>query len=85
MPEGLVLLTHQYYAEGPAGAPHVSLPKLLRNSQQLSPLLERLAQYSRTYRLPYRITEANSVYDEGHCRIEIGGIVCCNDAVEPLL
>jgi hypothetical protein len=65
MPEGLVLLTHHYYAEGPAGAPHVSLPKLLRSSQQLRPLLERLAQYSRTYRLPYRITETNSVYNEG--------------------
>ena len=28
-------------------------------------MLERLAQYSRTYHLPYRITETNSVYDEG--------------------
>jgi hypothetical protein len=65
MPEGVVLLTHHYYADGPAGAPHVSLPQLLRSSRQLSPLLERLAQYSRTYRLPYRITETNSVYDEG--------------------
>ena len=27
MPEGLVLLTHHYYADGPAGAPHVSLAK----------------------------------------------------------
>jgi hypothetical protein len=60
-----VLSTHHYYADGPAGAPHVSLPKLLRSSRQLPPLLERLAQYSRTYRVPYRITEANSVYDEG--------------------
>jgi hypothetical protein len=65
MPEGLVLLTHHYYADGPAGAPHVSLPQLLRSSRQLPPLLERLAQYSRTYHLPYRITETNSVYDEG--------------------
>jgi hypothetical protein len=65
MPEGLVLLTHHYYADGPAGAPHVSLQKLLWSSRQLSLLLERLAQYSRTYRLPFRITETNSVYDEG--------------------
>jgi hypothetical protein len=65
IPEGLVLLTHHYYADGPAGAPHVSLPKLLRSSRQLSSLLERLAQYTRRYRLPYRITETNSVYDEG--------------------
>ena len=27
MPEGLVLLTHHCYADGPAGAPHVFLPK----------------------------------------------------------
>jgi hypothetical protein len=65
MPEGLVLLTHHYYADGPAGAAHVSLSKLLQSNQQLAPLLERLAQYGRTYRLPYRITETNSVYDEG--------------------
>jgi hypothetical protein len=65
MPEGLVLLTHHYYADGPAGAPHVSLPKLLQSSRQLRPLLERLARYSRTYRLPCRITETNSIYDEG--------------------
>jgi hypothetical protein len=65
MPEGLVLLTHHYYADGPAGAPHVSLPKLLRSNRQLPPLLKRLAQCSGTYRLPYRITETNSVYDEG--------------------
>ena len=63
--EGLVLLTHHYYADGPAGAPHVSLPKLLQSSRQLRPLLERLARYSRTYRLPCRITETNSIYDEG--------------------
>ena len=50
MSEGLVLLTHHYYADGPAGAPHVSLPKLLQSSRQLPPLLERLAQYSRRYR-----------------------------------
>jgi len=65
MPEGLVLLTHHYYADGPAGAPHVSLTQLLQSNQQTRPLLERLAQYSRIYRLPYRIVETNSVYDEG--------------------
>jgi len=55
MPEGLVLLTHHYYADGPAGAPHVSLPKLLQSSRQRRPLLQRLARYRRTYRLPCRI------------------------------
>ena len=65
MPAGLVLLTHHYYADGPAGAPHVSLAKLLQSNRQFAQLLEQLAQYSRTYRLPYRIAETNSVYDEG--------------------
>jgi hypothetical protein len=64
-PDGLVLLTHHYYADGPAGAPQISLRNLLQSNRQLRPLLERLAQCSRTYRLPYRITETNSVYDEG--------------------
>jgi hypothetical protein len=43
----------------------VSLTKLLQSNRQIRPMLERLAQYSRTYRRPYRITETNSVYDEG--------------------
>jgi hypothetical protein len=65
MPEGLVLLTHHYYADGPAGAPHVSLAKLLHSNGQIAALLERLSRFSRTYRLPYRITETNSVYNGG--------------------
>ena len=65
MPEGLVLLTHHYYADGPAGAPHVSLAKLLHSNGQIAPLLEELSRFSRTYRLPYRITEVNSVYNAG--------------------
>ena len=65
MPEGLVLLTHHYYADGPAGAPHVSLAKLLQSNRQLPRLLQRLAQYSGAHRLPYRIVETNSIYDEG--------------------
>jgi hypothetical protein len=64
-PEGLVLLTRHYYADGPAGAPHVTLATLLRSSGQIVPLLEQLAHYSRAYRLPYRIAETNSVYNEG--------------------
>lgn len=65
MPEGLALLTHHYYADGPAGAPHVSLAKLLHSNTQIAGLLERLTRYSRNYRLPFRITETNSVYGEG--------------------
>jgi len=65
MPEGLVLLTQHYYADGPARAPHLSLAKLLRSNGQIEPSLQRLARYSHEYRLPFRITETNSIYDEG--------------------
>jgi hypothetical protein len=64
-PAGLVLLTRHYYADGPAGAPHVSLAKLLRSGGQIQPVLDQLARYARAYGVPFRIAEANSVYDEG--------------------
>ncbi len=68
-PAGLMLLTRHYYADGPAGAPHVTLARLLRSGGQLAPVLEELARYGRTYRLRWRIVEANSVYDEGQARV----------------
>ena len=37
----------------------------MRSDQQIVPALEQLKQDSRTYRLPFRIAEANSVYNEG--------------------
>src|SRR5262245_53631164 len=64
-PEGLVLLTRHYYADGPSGAPHVSLEKLLRSGGQIAPVLDELARIGRTHGLPWRIIETNSVYDEG--------------------
>ena len=64
-PDGLVLLTRHYYADGPAGAPQVSLGRLLRSDQEIASVLEQLARAGRTYHLPFRITEANSVYNEG--------------------
>jgi hypothetical protein len=64
-PQGLVLLTSHYYAEGPAGSPDVTLAKLLRADLQVAPVLAKLAGYARAYRLPFRIVEANSVYNEG--------------------
>jgi hypothetical protein len=64
-PEGLVLLTRHYYADGPAGAPYVTLPRLLRSDGQIVPVLEKLARYSNSYHLPYRIVEVNSVYNQG--------------------
>jgi hypothetical protein len=41
-PAGLVLLTRHYYADGPAGAPHVTLAGLLRSDGQIVPVLEKL-------------------------------------------
>jgi hypothetical protein len=64
-PDGLILLTQHYYADGPAGSWHVSLPRLLRSDQQAASLLEKLAEDSRTYRLPFRLVEANSISNEG--------------------
>jgi hypothetical protein len=64
-PEGLVLLTRHYYADGPSGAPHVSLEKLLRSDGQIAPVLDELARTGRAFNLPWRIIEANSIYDEG--------------------
>ena len=64
-PEGFKLLTHHFYADGPAGAPHVTLAKLLHSEDRVGPLLQKLAHYSRAYGLPYRIVETNSVYGEG--------------------
>jgi hypothetical protein len=64
-PAGLVLLTRHYYADGPAGAPHVSLEKLLQSSAQVAPILQGLEDVSRTSRLPYRLAETNSIFNEG--------------------
>ena len=64
-PHGLTLLTQHYYADGPAGAWHVTLANLMRSSARAVPLLGRLRLISREYGLPYRIVEANSVFNEG--------------------
>ena len=64
-PENLVLLTRHYYAAGPATDPGVTLPKLLGSAAQIQPALRKLEGFGRTYRLPYRIAETNSVYAGG--------------------
>ena len=64
-PENLVLLTRHYYAAGPAKDPGVTLPRLLGSAGQIEPVLRQLENFSRTYRLPYRIAETNSVYAGG--------------------
>lgn len=65
-PDGLVLLTRHFYADGPARAPHISMERLLRSSERAGPVLEEMRTISQTYGLPYRIGEANSVFMEGH-------------------
>ena len=64
-PANLALLTRHYYAAGPATDPGVTLVKLLGSAGQLDAVLRRLEGFSRTYRLPYRIAETNSVYAGG--------------------
>jgi hypothetical protein len=62
----LVLLTRHYYSDGPARAPHISLPKLLSSAHQIEPILSHLQQIGRTYGLPFRVAETNSIFAEGH-------------------
>jgi hypothetical protein len=62
----LVLLTRHYYADGPARAPHVSVPRLLRSAPQLKPIVDDLRAIADRHGLPYRITETNSIFAEGH-------------------
>jgi hypothetical protein len=62
----LVLLTRHYYSDGPARAPHISLPRLLSSAHQIDPILSDLQELARTYRLPFRIAETNSIFAEGH-------------------
>ena len=62
----LVLLTRHYYADGPARAPHINLPKLLASAHQIDPILAELQQIARTQHLPFRVAETNSIFAEGH-------------------
>ena len=62
----LVLLTRHYYSDGPARAPHISLPKLLTSAHQVDPILSELQKIARAYGLPFRIAETNSIFAEGH-------------------
>ena len=68
-PSGLTLLTQHYYADGPAGASHVTLANLMRSSQQAVRLLENLRSISGKFGLRYRIVEANSIYNGGQAGV----------------
>ena len=64
--DSLVMLTRHYYSDGPARAPHINLPRLLRSAHQVDPILAEMGALSRKYALPYRIAETNSIFAEGH-------------------
>jgi hypothetical protein len=63
--DDLIMVTRHYYADGPAGAPHISLARLLRSAPQAKTMLEEMHSVSKSSRLPFRIAETNSIFNEG--------------------
>ena len=63
--DDLILVTRHYYADGPAGAPHISLARLLSSAPQAKTMLEEMRSISDSSRLPFRIAETNSIFNEG--------------------
>src|SRR6476659_5999815 len=61
----LMLVTRHYYADGPAGAPHISLNRLLRSAPNTKRMLEDMRAVSESSQLPFRIVETNSIFNEG--------------------
>jgi hypothetical protein len=61
----LVLVTRHYYADGPAGAPHISLARLLSSAPQAKTMLDEMRSIGESSRLPFRIAESNSIFNEG--------------------
>jgi hypothetical protein len=68
-PDGLVMLTVHHYAGGPASNPSVTLEKLMQAGGQVAPMLATMERLGRTYHLPYRIAETNSIYGGGRPRV----------------
>jgi hypothetical protein len=63
--DDLILVTRHYYADGPAGAPHISLARLLSSAPQAKTMLEEMRSIRDSSRLPFRIAETNSIFNEG--------------------
>ena len=63
--DDLILVTRHYYADGPAGAPQISLARLLNSAPQAKAMLAEMRSISESSRLPFRIAETNSVFNEG--------------------
>ena len=63
--DDLILVTRHYYADGPGDAPHISLARLLSSAPQAKTTLEEMRSISESSRLPFRIAETNSIFNEG--------------------
>jgi len=63
--DALVLVTRHYYADGPAGAPQVSLVRLLRSASNAEQMLGSMRAISERFHLPFRVSETNSIFNEG--------------------
>ena len=63
--DDLILVTRHYYADGPAGAPDISLARLLSSAPQAKTMLEEMRSIGDSSRLPFRIAETNSIFNEG--------------------
>src|SRR5450756_2202319 len=61
----VILLTSHYYAMGPAGAPNVTLDKLLSPDPKLEKDLETIMKASKAAKLPFRMSEGNSCWNGG--------------------
>jgi hypothetical protein len=61
----LVLVTRHHYADGPAGAPHLSIDKLLAAAPRVDAMLKEVVSVKETTGLPFRIAETNSIFNEG--------------------
>ncbi len=61
----VVMLTSHYYAMGPAGAPGITLDKLLGPDPKLERDLQTVMAAARGAGLPYRMSEGNSCWNGG--------------------
>ncbi len=61
----VVLLTAHYYAMGPAGAPNVTLDKLLSPDPKLEQDLKTFIEASKAAKVPFRMCEVNSCWNGG--------------------
>jgi len=61
----VVMLTSHYYAMGPAGAPGITLDKLLSTDPKLDRDVQIAMTAARSAGLPYRMSEGNSCWNGG--------------------